>query len=118
MKITIVSLLIGLEGTYAFIVPNHKRNIFNAGVNRGALESQNGSNIKLSASSNRSGRMGFTRRKSPLKYLRILPKSTSRNKKKQRSFELQTAVTTLGKRLEDGTEVLIDLHAQVRQLIS
>ena len=117
MKITIVSLLVGLEGTNAFIAPNLKRTLFNSRVNRGTVGIQNVPNVILSASKNRSGRMGFTRRKSPLKYLRILPKRTNRNKKKQRSFELQTAVTTLGKRLEDGTEVLIDLHAQVRQLL-
>ncbi len=58
-------------------------------------------------------RKGFSQRKSPMKYLRIQPKSLNRNKKKHRVFELQTAVTTLGKKLEDGTDIAIDLHAQV-----
>lgn len=50
-------------------------------------------------------------RKATQKFLRIQPKRSRNNKR--RVFELQTAVATLGKKNEDGTEVIIDLHAQL-----
>jgi hypothetical protein len=69
------------------------------------------SNSSLLMSLPNSSRTAFSTRKTPLKFLRIQPKR-SRNKK-QRVYELQTAVATMGKILEDGTEVTIDLHSQL-----
>ena len=51
-------------------------------------------------------------RKQKQKFLRIQPKNQSRNNK-QRIFELQTAVATLSRKNDDGTEVVIDLHSQL-----
>lgn len=66
----------------------------------------------LSMSSPNRPRVGFpSTRKAPLKYLRIQPRRSRNNK--QRIFELQTAVATMSKKLEDGSEVTIDLHAQL-----
>mmetsp|Transcript_18727 Transcript_18727/g.22954 ORF Transcript_18727/g.22954 Transcript_18727/m.22954 type:complete len:553 (+) Transcript_18727:76-1734(+) len=55
--------------------------------------------------------VGFSTKKSPLKYIRIKPKSSRNNKSRQ--FELQPAVATLGKTMDDGTEITIDLHSQL-----
>ena len=55
----------------------------------------------------------MTRKKSPIKYLRIKPKRSRNNK--QRVFELQTAITTLVRKNNNnnGIEEVIDLHSQL-----
>lgn len=70
--------------------------------------------LTLSMSATDRSLTGFSssgQKKSPLKFLRIKPKRSRNNK--QRVFELQTAVATLGKKNADGNDVTIDLHAQL-----
>lgn len=69
--------------------------------------------LTISMSAAEMPRVGFSssQKKSPMKFLRIKPKRSRNNK--QRVFELQTAVATLGKKNQDGTDVTIDLHAQL-----
>lgn len=123
MKMVLITIAFyTLRVTNAFITPTGLGGVGHSRDN-GSIEyasyNKASSILKMSNPSRSNFRMGLVNnnRKSPMKYLRILPKSTRRNRKKHRVFELQTAVTTLGKRLDDGTEVTIDLHAQVSQLV-
>mmetsp|Transcript_173 Transcript_173/g.254 ORF Transcript_173/g.254 Transcript_173/m.254 type:complete len:373 (-) Transcript_173:13-1131(-) len=75
----------------------------------GLISSLSSTNLRMSPS-NKSRNRFFTR-KNPLKFLRIRPRRSRNNK--QRTFELQTAVATLAKKLDDGTEIVVDLHAQL-----
>ena len=72
---------------------------------------QTGVITKLCMSPPNRVRNGLSTRKTPLKFLRIRPRRSRNNKR--RIFELQTAVATMTKKLDDGTEIKVDLHAQL-----
>jgi hypothetical protein len=53
---------------------------------------------------------GYNGRKTSTKYIRIQPRNVRGNR---RSFDLQTAVTTMSKVLPNGETSVVDLHSQL-----
>ncbi len=116
ISVLLVGASLVLHGAKAFVPVTSAPNNNNINKNNNLNRCQAGmitplSSTKLCMSPPDRSRNGFSTRKNPLKFLRIYPRSSRNNK--QRVFELQTAVATMTKKFDDGTEIKVDLHAQL-----